>query len=173
MAKTPGRGSEQFVVRLPDGMRDRIKQAAETSGRSMNQEIVERLQESFEYPELRAAAARERSYIETGWEKAKTELAAAKDALEQQKIITRQLQALIGDNSTKARQDQEIVETIEGKFAELMEVKQANEDMARHMALLREELMATAKALNAMLGVTADELPSGSLFGGRKRPAKD
>lgn len=36
------------MLRLPDGMRDRIREASETNGRSMNAEIVARLQASFE-----------------------------------------------------------------------------------------------------------------------------
>lgn len=36
----PGRGSDQFPLRLPDGMRQSIKDAAAASGRSMNSEIV-------------------------------------------------------------------------------------------------------------------------------------
>lgn len=43
----PSRGSEQFVARFPDGMRDRIKAAAKANGRSMNAEIIIRLSESF------------------------------------------------------------------------------------------------------------------------------
>ena len=46
----PSRSAEQFVVRLPDGMRDRISDAAKAAGRSMNAEIVARLQASFEAP---------------------------------------------------------------------------------------------------------------------------
>jgi len=38
-----GRGSDQFRLRLPDGLRDQIRDAAEASGRSMNAEIVHRL----------------------------------------------------------------------------------------------------------------------------------
>lgn len=45
--RKPGRGSDQFPLRLPDGMRDRIREAAEANGRSMNAEIVARLEESF------------------------------------------------------------------------------------------------------------------------------
>lgn len=49
MSKHPtGRGSEQFVVRFPDGMRDRIRAAAEENGRSMNAEIIYRLQTTLE-----------------------------------------------------------------------------------------------------------------------------
>ncbi|MCG7508531.1 Arc family DNA-binding protein [Mesorhizobium retamae] len=46
----PGRGSDQFPLRLPDGLRDRIKTAAENSGRSMNAEIVRVLEEKFPEP---------------------------------------------------------------------------------------------------------------------------
>ena len=35
------------MLRLPDGMRDRIKAAAEASNRSMNAEIVARIEASF------------------------------------------------------------------------------------------------------------------------------
>lgn len=44
----PSRTAEQFVVRFPDGMRDRLKDAAAENGRSMNAEIVARLQNTFE-----------------------------------------------------------------------------------------------------------------------------
>lgn len=43
-----GRGSDQFVLRLPPGMRDAIAHEAEKAGRSMNAEIVGRLAFSFE-----------------------------------------------------------------------------------------------------------------------------
>lgn len=46
-APVPSRGSEQFVLRMPDGMRDQIKRAADHNGRSMNSEIVARLERSF------------------------------------------------------------------------------------------------------------------------------
>ena len=46
MAKA-GRGSDQFPLRLPDGLRDRIKQRADRSGRSMNAEIVAALEDAF------------------------------------------------------------------------------------------------------------------------------
>ena len=43
------RESDRFMLRLPDGMRDRIKAAAEANNRSMNAEIVAALEK--EYPE--------------------------------------------------------------------------------------------------------------------------
>jgi plasmid stability protein len=36
----PSRTADQFVVRLPEGMRDRVAAAAKANGRSMNAEIV-------------------------------------------------------------------------------------------------------------------------------------
>jgi hypothetical protein len=41
---------DQFMLRLPDGMRDRIKAAAEANRRSMNAEIVDRLESTFAAP---------------------------------------------------------------------------------------------------------------------------
>jgi hypothetical protein len=40
MAKPTNRDSDKFMLRLPDGMRDRIKEEADLAGRSMNAEIV-------------------------------------------------------------------------------------------------------------------------------------
>jgi plasmid stability protein len=45
--KVASRGSEQFMVRFPDGMRERIKMAADENGRSMNAEIIHRLEQTF------------------------------------------------------------------------------------------------------------------------------
>ncbi len=47
MAQQTGRESDKFMLRLPDGMRDRIKAAAEKNGRSMNAEIVNALESVF------------------------------------------------------------------------------------------------------------------------------
>lgn len=44
---------DRFMLRLPDGMRDRIKAAAAVNNRSMNTEIVAALEEKF--PENRPA----------------------------------------------------------------------------------------------------------------------
>lgn len=42
-----GRGDAQYMLRFPEGMRERIKQAADANGRSMNVEITARLEASF------------------------------------------------------------------------------------------------------------------------------
>lgn len=43
----PSEMQDRFMVRLPDGMRDRIKAAAEAANRTMNGEIVARLEATF------------------------------------------------------------------------------------------------------------------------------
>lgn len=44
----PSETQERFIVRFPDGMRDRIAEAAKANNRSMNAEIVARLEDSFQ-----------------------------------------------------------------------------------------------------------------------------
>lgn len=51
---TPSRELDKVIVRLPDGMRDALKAAAAVNNRSMNAEIVARLQDSMEWPRLTA-----------------------------------------------------------------------------------------------------------------------
>ena len=46
----PSKQLDQFVVRLPDGMRERIKAAADANNRSMNAEIVAALEEKYPAP---------------------------------------------------------------------------------------------------------------------------
>lgn len=41
------RGSSQFMIRMPDGLRDRIKTSAELNHRSMNSEIVMHLENAL------------------------------------------------------------------------------------------------------------------------------
>lgn len=49
MTKTTN-ASDKFIIRLPDGMRDRIKTDAEQHGRSMNAEIIAKLQDYTDSP---------------------------------------------------------------------------------------------------------------------------
>lgn len=62
---------DRYMLRLPDGMRDRIKAAAEANNRSMNAEIVARLESSFTTNEREAG--RIASAIESAFGKLKLE----------------------------------------------------------------------------------------------------
>jgi plasmid stability protein len=46
----PSDKQDKFMLRLPDGMRERIKAVAATNNRSMNAEIVATLQEKYPEP---------------------------------------------------------------------------------------------------------------------------
>lgn len=45
--KPTGRDSDKFMLRLPDGMRDRIAEEAKKNNRSMNSEIIARLEQTL------------------------------------------------------------------------------------------------------------------------------
>lgn len=53
----PSEELDRFIVRMPEGMRARIAAAAKDSGRSMNAEIVHRLEASFDRPTTSAELA--------------------------------------------------------------------------------------------------------------------
>lgn len=60
MTAITGRESDKFMLRIPNGMRDRIKVAAAQSSRSMNAEIVSRLEASFGRDNEHASQATDR-----------------------------------------------------------------------------------------------------------------
>lgn len=49
------RESDKFMLRLPNGMRERVRVASELNKRSMNAEIVARLESSFAMAAMRDA----------------------------------------------------------------------------------------------------------------------
>lgn len=51
MDEAPSRQLDKFIIRLPEGMRDQIKAASKSSKRTMNAEVVARLDASFKADE--------------------------------------------------------------------------------------------------------------------------
>ncbi|GAB1362419.1 hypothetical protein MASR1M32_16550 [Rhodobacter sp.] len=49
--------TDQYMLRLPEGMREQIKQAAAQEGRSMNAQIVQHLRAIYQPTERQEAAA--------------------------------------------------------------------------------------------------------------------
>jgi plasmid stability protein len=47
MGRPPSQMQDKFIIRFPDGMRERIKVAADANGRTMTAEIVWRLEQSL------------------------------------------------------------------------------------------------------------------------------
>ncbi|MDP4076247.1 Arc family DNA-binding protein [Acidovorax sp. A1169] len=54
---TESRHADKYIVRFPDGMRDRLKAAAKYNNRTLNAEIVARLEGSFRSVDVNDAAA--------------------------------------------------------------------------------------------------------------------
>ena len=52
-----GRESDKFPLRLPDGMRDKIRCEADSNNRSMNAEIVFQLSRAYAQSETKKADA--------------------------------------------------------------------------------------------------------------------
>ncbi|WP_103171609.1 Arc family DNA-binding protein [Paracoccus sp. SY] len=69
MAAPTTRESDKFIVRLPDGMRDRIKAAAEANNRSMNAEIIATLESAYPAPHAMNVFERgvEAFFLDFGW----------------------------------------------------------------------------------------------------------
>ena len=107
VSKKTGRGSEQFQLRLPDGMRKQLEEVAERNGRSMNAEVVTALAMYFAN-ERQSAAVRAQLYapgLEIGG-------SAAIKGLED---LVDRLDRKLGELSKKADTD-EIVRLIKQKI---------------------------------------------------------
>lgn len=85
---TPSRKLDQYIVRFPDGMRDRIKEAAEVSGRSMNAEIVARLESSFD---LSFTEKERLTFFEEMYEQNNRERNDLIDTINKQDLIVQQM----------------------------------------------------------------------------------
>ncbi|MFG1184329.1 Arc family DNA-binding protein [Xanthobacter aminoxidans] len=46
--ETPVRDFDKFMLRMPEGMRDRITREAKANGRSMNAELIARIEKTLE-----------------------------------------------------------------------------------------------------------------------------
>ncbi|AZL70071.1 MULTISPECIES: Arc family DNA-binding protein [Pseudomonas] len=57
MNATKSRIADKFVVRLPDGMREQVAEVARKNHRSMNSEIIDRLEQSLVNPQFEPAQA--------------------------------------------------------------------------------------------------------------------
>ena len=85
--KVPGsRTADKFVVRLPDGMRQKIADVAKNYHRSMNSEIVSRLEQSLHTESLFGAVSQEGAIENTAdsneeQEKIPTDLNAVESAI--------------------------------------------------------------------------------------------
>ncbi|MDN7760116.1 Arc family DNA-binding protein [Burkholderia multivorans] len=88
--KAPSRSADQFVVRLPDGMREQIAEEARKNNRSMNAEIVARLEFSLDPnndPERIAALDQVAEYTKRVLEATDGEIAAMRRLVDAQEAM--------------------------------------------------------------------------------------
>ena len=57
-ATATGKSSDRLQFRLPEGMRDKLVEAAAANGRSLNEEIIDRLTQSLERDEIQRLSNR-------------------------------------------------------------------------------------------------------------------
>jgi hypothetical protein len=129
---TPSEKQDQFVLRMPDGMREQLREIAKKSGRSMNAEIVARLERTLE------AGAPDHQELKTL--RAATELALASasklDAdLSKHLIISQAFcLAILGDREDTSERVRKLAEDMHDVY--YTEFHEAGED--KRIALLRE-----------------------------------
>lgn len=115
MNDAPSRKQDQFIVRLPDGMRDKIKESAAANNRSMNAEIVNALDMYLALGDLGVDASEPNAVeqIHSVSEKVKAEMADMLRQLEEKTVENqRQLDAMIAKSEEISQQLKETVERL-------------------------------------------------------------
>ncbi|MBB3745025.1 hypothetical protein FHX10_004562 [Rhizobium sp. BK591] len=123
-----------FGLRMQAELKDQLKAAAEQNGRSMNGEIVARLES---YPKL-ARLPMDVSYLKMENERLAGELLEAKTDAENQRVLVAQLQHLLSEDLRKAERDQETLGEIERQFNKLKE-------QSDYLKTLKAELLEATK----------------------------
>ncbi|MDX0615127.1 Arc family DNA-binding protein [Sinorhizobium medicae] len=154
--------TDQYQLRLPPGLRDQLREAAEKNNRSMNAEIVGRL-EAYDMLQWRIGELLEER------ERLAVQLEAAKAALIEQKTIAAQLQHLINENYNEAKREEETTNVIETKYnelkaqsdyleslkAELLELSKEregiNDDLVKHQKEAMEMLVESHRTATTVL----------------------
>jgi plasmid stability protein len=63
MSEEPRQPQDKYILRLPDGMRDRLKDEAAKNKRSLNAEIIDRLEATFVMDETMSTHEKEMADI--------------------------------------------------------------------------------------------------------------
>lgn len=145
----PSDRADKVLVRMPDGMRDRIKAAAKAFNRTMNAEIIARLEESFAvrdeaFMQEMAAAMRRESEVSTSIARQElmirsheTQLAMVRHRLDKEARLVEHLEFLL--DASRQRGDAEGAARIEAQISEERRWMAATEMEQKHLlASLRE-----------------------------------
>lgn len=140
MRKEPVQPQDKYVLRMPDGMRDRIKRAAEKNNRSMNAEILARLEMTLdgsiekEMVELATKAAEERGRREVAFESFQLTVGILAEASGNDKRTRELLAAAIRSEGTKnaelmAKARRETVERLAEMITQPLPVKSPDDKL--------------------------------------------
>lgn len=136
MTKRPIQPQDKYVVRLPDGLRDRIKAYADRHGRSMNAEIVRVLER--EYPEPWTVEQRAASLL------GMIAMLKAADTSEQfttlNDALEETIEGIVSGRMTDV--DEETRKRIGARF-ETWRLERAEDDYAQHTWNMDEEELAS------------------------------
>lgn len=135
----PSRTAPQFIVRFPEGMREQIAQAARANNRSINAEILARLQAALELQE-------EVNELRAGFAGAHAQLADISKRLEYSELERDRLRS---ENATLQATAQQTQEQLKMEYARRAEAAAAYERAASERLQEREtyrELLRKAEA---------------------------
>lgn len=156
----PSRTAEQFVVRFPDGMRDRIAEAAKANNRSMNAEINHILLTHLdslgsEADALETAISKaERSNISIGLNDPVDRAAVLKVLLlDELMLLRRRVGSLGGPEAVLKLDKSEIVKKVEGPS-----LKGTAEEQKSHFSQILPTYPLTAILTNDELGRLAERV---------------
>jgi len=139
----PSDAADKYVLRFPDGMRDRLKQAAAANNRTLNAEIVKRLEDSFDE---RSLPADEKPQQEMLYEMRRTQLLLERNAI-----------AAEAEQLRRQRLDVETLE-IEGKIDEETE-RTMKAEIAQERAHLDERMVQVLAKLSSLEQFRKKHLP--------------
>ncbi len=140
MTKKPTvQNEDKYVIRFPDGMRDALKAAAEANGRSMNAEILARIED---HPKI---ASLERTVLGLGQEHRKLQ-----EQLESSKA------ELAATTTERVALEAERLR-IQAERAVLLETKESIEREARHLTELRDHIESQIPVLQHLQAEMSEE----------------
>lgn len=156
----PSRTAEQFVVRFPDGMRDRIKEAADANNRSMNAEIIRMIQDYFarmqeDADDLQSSLEKaQRSNVSIGLNDPVDRAAVLKVLLlDELMLLRRRVGNLGGPDAVLNMEKHEIVKGIEGA-----KIKGTLEEQKTHFSQILPTYPLTALLTSDELGKLAERV---------------
>lgn len=128
-----GREDPQLKLRLSEELKALITQEAKNNGRSVNAEIVQRIEayDGFYHRMMRLVEERD---------KLQAQLEAHQDALNEQRMIAAGLQQLLAKNSEDAEREDEALAVIEKRFNELKEQSRYLEELKAELISLHKDL---------------------------------